>query len=87
MDNFTNRRLSETFNYGDKDTDKGGSKHQVRELQKFLNALGHNAGTPDGIYGDNTYYAVQRYQRANGLDDDGIVGPNTKSKINNTSCD
>jgi hypothetical protein len=87
LDNFTNKRLSETFNYGDKDTDKGGSKTQVRELQRFLNDLGHDAGTPDGIYGDNTYYAVRRYQGSQGLDADGIVGTNTKNAINNTSCD
>lgn len=87
MDNFTNNRLSETFNWGDKDTNAGGNKTQVKQLQNFLNELGHNVGIADGDYGDNTYYAVKRYQQAEGLDDDGLVGSNTKSVINNTSCD
>ena len=87
LDNFSNNILSEYIHWGDKDTRIGGKKSQVKELQNFLNELGHNAGTADGDFGDNTYHAVERYQRANGLDVDGDVGSNTQIAINNTSCD
>ena len=35
----------------------------------------------DGIFGKNTYDAVKIFQRYNGLNDDGIVGPQTWRKL------
>lgn len=59
-----------------------GSRHEaVRVLQRKLGDLGFDAGTPDGIFGRMTTRAVKRYQRANKLVVDGIVGPNTWAKI------
>lgn len=49
----------------------------VATLQDALNTLGYDAGTIDGIFGNNTRNAVLRYQRAKGLTVDGIVGCNT----------
>lgn len=49
----------------------------VAVLQDALNTIGYNAGTIDGVFGQNTKNAVIRYQRAKGLSPDGIVGCNT----------
>lgn len=50
-------------------------------MQERLNALGFNCGAVDGIFGGNTANAVRAFQRAKGLDADGIVGKNTWSKL------
>lgn len=53
----------------------------VRWAQARLNALGYNSGTPDGIFGPNTDKAVKAFQRANGLSQDGDIGPKTWAKL------
>ncbi len=60
--------------------------YQVAELQRFLNELGLDAGTVDGIFGLNTKLAVIAYQILQGLTADGIVGSHTRASIN-TYCD
>ncbi len=60
----------------------GESDNQVERLQRDLNALG--ASPPlevDGIIGSDTRRAVRAFQRAAGLDDDGIAGPITLAAI------
>ena len=52
---------------------KGQQRQHGRSVQALLNGLGHNAGTVDGLYGDNTAGAVKRFQLANSLAADGIV--------------
>ena len=61
---------------------KGSRGTAVKQLQQSLNTLGYNAGTVDGIFGNNTYNAVKSFQRANGLTVDGIAGYNTLTAIN-----
>lgn len=57
---------------------KTGSKGvYVATLQDALNFLGYNTGIIDGIFGNNTKSAVVRFQKANNLSADGIVGCNT----------
>ena len=46
----------------------------VANLQDGLNVLGHDAGTIDGVFGNGTKSAVIRFQKANNLTADGIVG-------------
>lgn len=53
----------------------------VREIQKRLNDLGYSAGRVDGIPGVRTMSAVRRFQADNRLVVDGIVGPQTWSKL------
>ena len=53
----------------------------VKPLQKYLNALGYNAGTTDSIFGTKTHNAVVAYQKTNRLSIDGIVGLNTWKKL------
>lgn len=60
---------------------KVGSKGEdVKDLQKDLNRLGAKI-EEDGIYGKGTEEAVQEFQKKYKLDDDGIVGPKTLSKL------
>lgn len=49
----------------------------VLAVQYVLRASGHSPGTPDCEYGSNSDNAAIAYQRANGLEQDGIVGGNT----------
>jgi putative chitinase len=55
---------------------KNGSKgNDVVTLQKFLKV------DPIGTFGPKTEAAVKAWQKANGLKDDGIVGPGTWAKM------
>ena len=60
---------------------KMGSKGpDVKKLQEILNKKGYNL-TVDGDFGKLTKASVMNFQRANGLTDDGIVGPKTWNKL------
>lgn len=50
-----------------------GNPLQVQAIQKALNALGFEAGVPDGIMGESTSQAIRGYQQANKLDVTGTV--------------
>lgn len=60
---------------------QGSTGTAVVNLQICLNNQGHNAGTPDGKFGPMTYRAVIAFQNAQGLLSDGIVGPQTNTKL------
>ncbi|SRR6266545_4198772 len=51
-------------------------RDEVKELQRLLNQDGFQL-TVDGLFGRDTETAVKRFQRDQGIDDDGIVGPLT----------
>lgn len=53
----------------------------VRYLQQKLLAKLYPVGTIDGVFGKNTFEAVQQFQQENALVADGIVGKNTWSKL------
>jgi peptidoglycan hydrolase-like protein with peptidoglycan-binding domain len=53
----------------------------VLALQERLDALGFWLGEPDGVFGDLTQHAVTAFQKANGLDRDGIAGPQTRRTL------
>lgn len=62
---------------------KNGSKsNEVMELQKFLNASGYDCGKADSYFGVNTKGAVIKFQLANNLKGDGLVGPATRAILN-----
>ena len=56
---------------------KGHVDDSVKVLQTILNYLGYNCGTVDGIFGSDTDTAIKKYQKAQGLSADGIVGKDT----------
>jgi hypothetical protein len=59
----------------------GDQGEQVKILQKALASLGYSPGTPDGDYGPSTQNAVERFQIAKGLAEDGVVGPATLNAL------
>ena len=80
LNHFRNGKITQSLRKGSRDGRNGIS--QVAELQRFLNELGLEAGTADGIFGNHTKLAVIAYQILTGLSPDGIVGPNTRASIN-----
>ena len=61
---------------------KVGSKgEKVVELQRNLNTLGYNVGTPDGAFGNGTKEAVIKFQKTYGLSADGVAGKSTQDAI------
>lgn len=58
---------------------KGSKGAAVKELQELLLAHGYTLPKygADGDYGDETVDAVKEFQKANGLEIDGICGPKT----------
>ncbi|WP_461206195.1 M14 family zinc carboxypeptidase [Clostridium sp. DL1XJH146] len=63
-----------TIKIGDRGTD-------VKKLQAVLNKIGLNAGSADGIFGRKTEMAIKRFQSFFGLEEDGVVGPQTWDKL------
>lgn len=62
---------------------RGAKGSQVKALQAILIGYGYSCGSSgvDGSYGPATEKAVKSYQRANGLEQDGIAGPKTWAKL------
>jgi hypothetical protein len=59
----------------------GATGSEVKTLQQALKSLGYDPGTIDGNYGPSTQSAVEKFQAANGLATDGVVGAETLSKL------
>jgi len=56
--------------------------NEVTELQKLLNETGFDSGKIDGKFGPITKAALIKFQIANSLKGDGIVGPLTRAILN-----
>ena len=56
----------------------GDSGAPVKTLQTYLKKQGYFSGTVDGRYGNATYEAVKKFQKAKGLKQDGIAGAATQ---------
>ena len=59
----------------------GSRGEEVKKLQQTLKDSGYDVGNVDGIYGQKTKEAVEKYQKDNGLKVDGIAGAETLSKL------
>ena len=53
----------------------------VVKVQVALNALGFNAGTPDGVQGSKTRRAIRAFQRRNGFRPTGNLTPSQKRQL------
>lgn len=60
---------------------EGSTGDQVIALQAKLKELGFAPGNIDGDFGPRTASAVREFQRSVGLNEDGIVGPNTLAAL------
>ena len=73
---------TESVVYGMKTLRINSNGPQVKALQLWLNHMtDYTCGKVDGIFGTRTLAAVRKYQEANGLTVDGIVGKNTWVKL------
>lgn len=61
---------------------KGAKGDVVIELQKVLNSKKIDTLAVDGIFGPKTKAAIIKFQLANGLVGDGIVGAKTRELLN-----
>jgi peptidoglycan hydrolase-like protein with peptidoglycan-binding domain len=59
----------------------GDKGPQVAALQKRLTQLGFWMSGSDGSYGDTTQQAVLAFQKAKGLERDGVAGPQTMKAV------
>ncbi len=59
----------------------GDKGPQVVALQKRLTELGFWLSGSDGFYGDTTQQAVLAFQKAGGLERDGVAGPQTMKAL------
>jgi hypothetical protein len=59
----------------------GATGPEVARIQQQLTRLGFYNGPIDGSYGGGTYAAVHTFQRARGIEGDGVVGPRTWSVL------
>jgi peptidoglycan hydrolase-like protein with peptidoglycan-binding domain len=64
---------------------RGVCEPSVVVLQKVLATHGFDPGSKDGIYGPKTERTVMAFQRAKGLEADGIVGPKTWNALGMTA--
>lgn len=80
--NYVMEPENEAINKNDDDLKtirRGNKGEEVRLCQTLLVNLGYDIGSTgiDGDFGNKTEAAVKKFQKANGLTADGIVGPKT----------
>lgn len=60
---------------------KGSKGEEVKKIQRRLQDLGYYEGTIDGEFGPQTETAVMLFQEINGLEQDGIAGDETRTRL------
>lgn len=68
------------YEEGDRHLNKGMISPEVLKVQRLLNRIGY-AIEEDGVFNEQTYREVVRYQKDFGLNADGIVGPRTMALL------
>mgnify|MGYP001564786935 CR=1 FL=1 len=71
-----------TYNFGTVTLKRGSKGEPVKELQRFLNDKLNLGLKLDGKLGPKTIAVIKKWQKANGLKADGLVGVKTKAKMN-----
>ena len=75
-------------NQCDPDDNSNINFESKKDLQKFLNKYGFNAGEEDGYFGYQSTEALRKFQAFAGISPDGDLGPITKETIKNwTGCE
>jgi N-acetylmuramoyl-L-alanine amidase len=59
----------------------GSHGSAVTHLQQRLIALHYDVGSVDGVFGNGTLHGVYAFQKVQGIGVDGVVGPNTWSRL------
>lgn len=67
--------------YGEPSLSWGSQGSAVIQLQQDLTGLGFDTYGVDGKFGANTYNAVINFQKSQGIEAIGIVGPKTKAAL------
>lgn len=75
--------LQNNLHYRSKDINTNG---EVSTLQDFLQSKGYLSSEPTGYFGLLTLQASKKFQNANGINGNGYVGPVTRAKIKDVSC-
>ncbi|MBR6862090.1 MAG: peptidoglycan-binding protein [Acidaminococcaceae bacterium] len=65
-------------------SDSSNRLNDIALMQKALNDLGFNCGTPGGIYNSSTVTGVRAFQAAKGLTVDGLFGSASLAALENT---
>lgn len=60
---------------------RGSRGPEVQALQQRLRDLRYDPGLADGVFGQSTVYAVQAFEKLNGLPPDGLVGDAVKAAL------
>ncbi|MBW1779162.1 MAG: AAA family ATPase [Deltaproteobacteria bacterium] len=68
------------YEEGDRHLNKGMNSPEVLKVQKRLNRVGYPVAE-DGVFEEQTFKEVMRFQRDFGLNADGIVGPKTMALL------
>lgn len=63
---------------------EGDQNEWVKKVQSKLKEIGIDPGPVDGIFGERTKNAVEKFQLSRNLSVDGIVGPKTWSELDHT---
>lgn len=63
--------------------DQGSSQALISRAQELLNALGFDAGTPDGVPGPQTRRAVRQFEAEQGLTESGVITPDLVRALEN----
>lgn len=61
----------------------GSRGSSVLHVQQRLAALHYDLGSPDGIFGSQTFHAVTAFQKVNGLSRTGVVNATTRHRLFN----
>ena len=81
VQNTTPANTNTTPQFGTQTLKLGDTGSQVKALQQSLISLGFLTGTADGDYGPATQVAVEKFQVAKGLAEDGVAGPATLAAL------
>ncbi len=65
---------------------RGYTGQDVKDVQAQLKTLGYYSGSVDGVYGSGSIEGVRAFQRAHGLEADGLVGSATFAKLFSSSA-